>query len=253
MLVDLWRSVDPIDPIYNKVYFSNSLCLCVNIKNGPKRFQKRWKCLSPFVMEYLIKCLCASDDHAGAHALRLAEAVETAELIDRDIVLLGNRLQGVALDHFVVDTLAAVAAGISATDLLAAVSAIAHLAAGTCGEVRLRVVTTAVEDIVVARDILVAEVKHQCRVEGYTAQTCLEMEVRACASAGVAAQTDGLTGAHLLILADELLGKVAVDGLKAIGVTDDDVVAIAAGFVAHDAHLTGEGGADGVADIYFDV
>lgn len=35
MLVDLWRSVDPIDPIYNKVYFSNSLCLCVSIKKGP--------------------------------------------------------------------------------------------------------------------------------------------------------------------------------------------------------------------------
>ena len=209
--------------------------------------------LEPVAMRLLIKCLCASDDHAGTHALRLAEAVETAELIDRDIVFLSNRLQGVALDHFVVDTLAAVAAGISATDLLAAVSAIAHLAAGTCGEIRLRIVATAVEDIVVARDILIAEVEHQCRVEGYAAQTRLEMEMRACASSGVAAQTDGLAGAHLLVLADELLGEVAVDGLKAIGMTDDDIVAVAVGFVAHDAHLAGEGGTDGVADIYFDV
>ena len=74
--------------------------------------------------------LCASDDHAGTHALRLAEAVESAELVDRDVVLLGNRFQRVALDHLVVDTLAAVVAGIATVDLLAAVAAIAHLADG---------------------------------------------------------------------------------------------------------------------------
>ena len=88
-------------------------------------------------MGYSIRRLCASDDHAGTHALGLAEAVETAELIDRNVVFLGNRLQRVALDHLVVDALAAVVAGIATADLITAVIAIAHFAAGTCGKVRL--------------------------------------------------------------------------------------------------------------------
>lgn len=47
MLVDLWRSVDPIDPIYNKVYFSNSLCLCVSIKKRTQAFPKEMETLEP--------------------------------------------------------------------------------------------------------------------------------------------------------------------------------------------------------------
>lgn len=204
-------------------------------------------------MGLLITRLCASDNHARTDTLCLAEAVEAAELVDRDVVLLGNRFQRVALDDLVVDALAAAAANIAAVDLLAAVAAIAHFAAGAGSEIGLTVVATTVEDIVVARDILVAEVEHQGRVEGYATQTRLEVEVGTCASACIAAQSDGLAGAHLLVLTDELLGEMTVDGLQTIGMTDDNIVAVASGFVAHNTHLTGKGGTDGVADIYFDV
>ena len=46
---------------------------------------------------------------------------------------------------------------------------------------------------------------------------------------------------------------MSVDGLQTVRMTDYDILAIAAGLVSHDAHLAGEGCADGVADIDFNV
>ena len=42
---------------------------------------------------------------------------------------------------------------------------------------RLALVSVAAEEVVVAGDILVAEVEEKAGIEGYTIETCLEMEV----------------------------------------------------------------------------
>ena len=79
------------------------------------------------------------------------------------------------------------------------------------------------------------------------------MEVRTGATACVSTQTDGLSGAYGLVFAYQLLGHVSVDGLQSVVVTDYYIFSIAVAIVFYDAHLTGEGCADGVTDIYFDV
>ena len=46
---------------------------------------------------------------------------------------------------------------------------------------------------------------------------------------------------------------MAVDGLQAVGVTNDDVFSVSASVVFHDANLSRESGANGVAYINLDV
>ena len=49
--------------------------------------------------------------------------------------------------------------------------------AQTCGLSRLGSIVLAVEVVEIAYNILIAEVEHQSWVEGYTAETCLEVQV----------------------------------------------------------------------------
>ena len=49
------------------------------------------------------------------------------------------------------------------------------------------------------------------------------------------------------------LRKMAVDGLKVVGVTQHDIVAVAAALVFCHPHAAVEGGAYGVADVYLQV
>ena len=105
----------------------------------------------------------------------------------------------------------------------------------------------------ITRDVLMLKVEHEGRVDGYAAEACLEVEVRTCGAAGVASESDGLSGADNLVGLDELLRHVAVESFEAVGVADDDVVTVAVGVEVNHAHFAVEGCADGVADIDFDV
>ena len=79
------------------------------------------------------------------------------------------------------------------------------LSAGCCGLGRLAVHGAAAEDIVVAGDILIAEVEEEGGVEGHTAKAGLKMQVGTCASSSVSAKTDGVAGADGLVLSDQML------------------------------------------------
>ena len=140
-----------------------------------------------------------------------------------------------------------------ATHLLSCITAVANHAALARCLLALTLVRSAVENEIITGNILVSEVEHQCRIQRHTAQTGLEMQVGACASACIAAQANRLSGTYFLILRNELFAQVAVDGLKTITMTDDDIFAITASLITHNAHLATESSADGIANIDFDV
>ena len=62
--------------------------------------------------------------------------------------------------------------------------------------------------------------------------------MRARAPSCIAAKSDDVTGPYLLILVNELLRQVAVDGLQSVGVSDDDILAIASSLVSYDAYFS---------------
>ena len=109
------------------------------------------------------------------------------------------------------------------------------------------------EHVVVVNNVLIAEVEHQGRIQGYATEACLEMQVRTRATASVATQSDRIAGTYLLIFCDELLRHVTIDGLKTVVVADDHVLTITTTFIANNANLTREGCADRVTNIDLDV
>ena len=82
---------------------------------------------------------------------------------------------------------------------------LASYATQTVGNDRLLLVCVAIEHIIVSYNILVLEVEHKCWIESYTAEACLEVEVRTSASSGVASKTDGLSCFHYLVFSHKVL------------------------------------------------
>ena len=164
-----------------------------------------------------MSALYIADDHAGSHLLCLAEAVEAADGIDAHAHLLGDRRKVFAALHLVVEALrrvhgrphlgSFVVAVVSqlAVDLVAGIASVVVLATFTGSNFRVALVTGQREEVVIAGDILVAEVEEKGGIEGYAAQTCLEMQMRTRASSGVAAETDGLSGTYHLVFFHQLL------------------------------------------------
>ena len=95
---------------------------------------------------------------------------------------------------------------------------------------------------------VVAEIEDGLGIDGIAHVSRLEVQVWACAAAGVAAQCDGSAGLHVLAGLDQKARQVAIDGLEAIGVAHDHVEAIASALKAGEAHTAGECGTHGVAD-----
>ena len=59
-------------------------------------------------------------------------------------------------------------------------------------------------------------------LSAYAAKACLEMQVRTCASACVAAEADGLACLNNLVFLYQVFRHVAVDGLKSVVVAYHD-------------------------------
>ena len=79
------------------------------------------------------------------------------------------------------------------------------------------------------------------------------MQVGACAPACVATESYNLSGPYFLILVNELLREMSIDGLQSVGMPDNDVLAVACGLVSDDAYFSRECCPDGIADVYLDV
>ena len=82
---------------------------------------------------------------------------------------------------------------------------LASYATQTVGNDRLLLVCVAIEHIIITYNILVLEVEHQCGIQGHTTEASLEVEVRTCASSGVATKTNGLSCLYNLVLSHEML------------------------------------------------
>ena len=87
-----------------------------------------------------------------------------------------------------------IAAGFAILYQISCVATIAHFSTKACCFNRLFVVGVHIIYIVIARDILISEVEHQCRIERHATQSCLEVQVRTCASSCVSAQTNHFSG-----------------------------------------------------------
>ena len=137
--------------------------------------------------------------------------------------------------------------------LLTCISAVADLSSESVSLSRLILVCIAAEHIGIGHDILIAEIEEYGWVYGYTADACLEVEVRACASPGVSTEANHIACTHCLVLVDEWFGEVGVDCLQPVIMTYDDIVSVSGSLVFHHAHLTRESRAYSVADIHFEV
>lgn len=175
-------------------------------------------------------------------------------------MLASNGRKGLALCHFVI------ASRLHLTVLALAGRRIVHVlletiattilttgATQTSGLSRLGIVGALAEEVGIACDVLVAEVEHQRWVQGYTTKTGLEVQVRTSAATSVAAQTDRIASAHLLVLGNQMFRHVTVDGLQSVSVANDHVFAIALRLIAYDTHLTGKCSTDGVANVHLDI
>ena len=104
-----------------------------------------------------------------------------------------------------------------------------------------------VERVGVGMGSLVFKVEDSGRVDGVAHITGFEVEVRACGAAGVAAEGDRVAGFDHLVGLNEEAGEMAIDGFEAVGVSEHDVVAVAAALESRQAHLAVECGAHGIA------
>ena len=163
------------------------------------------------------RILYISDNHSRAHFLVLApETVQVHDSLDAHADLLGDRGEGLSALHLIIYTLrgvhclahilrrVVVAASELAINHVVGVSAIANLSTFTRSHFRFMVIGSLIERVVVACHVLVAEIKEKSRVQGYSAEASLEMQVRARASASIAAETYWLARPHVLILGHEL-------------------------------------------------
>ena len=95
------------------------------------------------------------------------------------------------------------------------------------------------EDVFVGSHVL--EVDYGSRVDGEAEIACLEVEVRPGGAAGVAAQGYGLSGADALVGLDKKFREVTIDGLHAVVMAHDHIVAVAFAFIFGQTDLPAEG------------
>ncbi len=115
-----------------------------------------------------------------------------------------NAHQSLASLYLVVKLLARCACGISAhfatVYLLSGIAAVANLATGCICLSILAFVSITVEIVEVTGNVLIAEVEEQGWVQGYAAETSLEVEVRTSTSTCITTQADYFPGSYLLVL-----------------------------------------------------
>ena len=73
------------------------------------------------------------------------------------------------------------------------------------------------------------------------------MEVRTEAATGIASECDGFSHFNVLVGLYENLGEVAINGFKAVGVAQYDIMSIAPALEIGEAYAPGESGVNGVA------
>ena len=93
------------------------------------------------------------------------------------------------------------------------------------------------EKVEVAFDVTCLEVEEFFGVDELSEEACLEVQMRTRRASGVAAESDGFACFDDLVGLDEVLAHVAINGFEAVGMSDDNVVAVASAFVANDAHF----------------
>ena len=138
---------------------------------------------------------------------------------------------------------------VDAFHLIIGISTVAYLSTETCGLAWFLFISILVVNIIIACDILLAEVEHQRRIERHSAKTCLEVQMRTCAASGVSSKSYGFAGTNQLILLNKVFRHVRVDCLQSVVVTYHNIVAITTALISHDAHLAAERSTNGVAYI----
>ena len=138
-------------------------------------------------------------------------------------MLLRDLAEGVALAHFVV------LRGAGGLRLL-----VRHSVVG----IHIEIVPLQRQHRVAERTVV--EIDHTLGIEGLAHIPRLEMEMRAGAAAGAAAQTDRLARRNQIVLMDQMLRQMPVIRLQTVGMTHHDEIAVAAGSLAaaditHDA------------------
>ena len=145
--------------------------------------------------------------------LGLTDAIGSAEGIHGGVALAGDRLEGLTLLYLVVARCLRIGSlgGCNSEVGIFIITTDTALAAGTTnttqagGLCRLCCITVTTEIVEVACYVLIMEVEHQGRVQGYATETGLEMQVRTCATTCVTTETDRITSLHFLILNNQML------------------------------------------------
>ena len=157
-----------------------------------------------YIYVALILRLRVADNLTRKKLFVLSVTVEAANLFYAYATLLCDAHERLARLNLVVKLFARRAGRISAhfatVNLLSGVTAVANLATGSVGLSILVLVTVTLEIVEIASDILVAEIEEQGWVQGYTAETSLEVEVRTSTSTGITTQADYFSGSYLLVL-----------------------------------------------------
>ena len=97
---------------------------------------------------------------------------------------------------------------------------------------------------------LVVEIENCRRIDCITHKTGLEMQVWTGASAGAAAQTYGLTCPYHLVRFHKYLVKMAINGLKLVGMAKYYVIAVASCLVIRKPYLAVESRIDCIVRLY---
>ena len=194
-----------------------------------------------YIYVALILRLRVADNLTRKKLLVLSVTVEAANLLYAYATLLCDARECLARLNLVVKLFARRTGSISAhfatVYLLLGVTAVANLATGSVSLSILALVTVTLEIVEIASDVLVAEIEEQGRVQCHTTETGLEMEVRTGASTCITTQANHFSSSYFLILGNELLREVTVDGLQTIVVTNYDELSVTTSVISYDANL----------------
>ncbi len=105
------------------------------------------------------------------------------------------------------------------------------------------------EAVVVAEAFFCVEVNEFDGVERVAEESEFVVEMRSGGMASAAAEADRVASLDILVNFYEDSGHVSHDGLEAVVVADDDVMAVTFALVVDDADLAGKCCPDGVADV----
>ena len=105
------------------------------------------------------------------------------------------------------------------------------------------------DDVEVAVGRAVCKVDDFMWIEGFTQESGFKVEVRTCGASGGSSEADGLSGQYDLVFSNEESGEVSVNGFKAVGVSDDEVVTITSTLEVPDSDFPAEGCAHRIAHI----